>query len=199
MGERRVDGRIEKGESTRAHIVATATRIFTEHGYAQTSIETLIDAAGVSRGALYHHFPGKDRVFAAVLTAVEERVLATVVGAAQRASTPLAALHAGCTAWLQLARDPEVRQIVLIDAPAVLGWEAWRALDERYAFGLLRDGLAAMARNGALPQQSVEPYAHIILASVIEFSLVVARDPEPATKLAACERAMRELIDRLLG
>jgi AcrR family transcriptional regulator len=199
MGERRVDGRIEKGEATRATIVAAATRIFTERGYAQTSIDALIEAAGVSRGALYHHFPGKDQVFVAVLTAVDERALAAVAGVARREIDPVRALQAGCAAWLELAVDPEVKQIVLTDAPVVLGWQAWRALDERFAFGLLRNALEAIAHSGKLHTESVEPYARIILASLMEFSLVVARDPEPAVQLRTCERAMRELIERLVA
>jgi AcrR family transcriptional regulator len=194
-----VDGRLAKGQATKAQIVETATTAFADAGYDGVSIETLVTLTGVSRGALYHHFNGKEGLFLAVLETVEERVARTIIEGSRAASDPVAALRAGCGAWLELARDPEVRQIVLTDAPAVLGWEKWRDLDRRYGFGLLRAALEAHARAGRLSETRVDMFAHILLAAVLEAALLVARDDDPPTRLEAAREAMDEFIERLLS
>ncbi|HMG61774.1 MAG TPA: TetR/AcrR family transcriptional regulator, partial [Streptosporangiaceae bacterium] len=114
---------VERGQVTRAHLVDVATRLFAAHGYDGTSIEAVLADSGVSRGSLYHHFPGKDALFLAVMEAVGERSAEPVLEAMRDAPDPVAALRAGCLGWIRLAGDPVVQQIMLIDAPAVLGWQ----------------------------------------------------------------------------
>src|ERR1035441_1340259 len=121
---------VERGQATRAHLVEVATRLFAAHGYDGTSIEAVLVGSGVSRGSLYHHFPGKDALVWAVMEEVGARISGPVAEAMRDAPDPVAALRAGCLAWIRLAGDPVVQQIMLIDAPAVLGWQRWRELDE---------------------------------------------------------------------
>src|SRR5262250_2071882 len=109
---------VERGQATRAHLIDVATRLFTERGYDGTSIKAVLAEAGVSRGSLYHHFPGKDALFWAVLEGVATRVAGQLADAERDAPDPVAALRAGCLAWIRLAGDQVVRQTVLIDAPA---------------------------------------------------------------------------------
>src|SRR4029453_5269277 len=135
--------RIEEGQATRRELLRIATRLFVAHGYQGTSIEAVLREAGISRGALYHHFDGKEALFAAVLDQVEADIAGTVAAAGGGIDDPVEALRAGCHAWLRLAREPTVRRIALVDAPAVVGWEKWREMDERYAFGLLKGALVA--------------------------------------------------------
>lgn len=192
-----MDKRIEKGDATRAHLIAVATGIFANAGYDSTSIETILARSGVSRGALYHHFDGKESLFIAVLETAEERIANAIMRASKKAENPVEAFQDGCDAWLELARDPAIRQIVLIDAPAVLGWQKWREIDERYGFGLMKAALARAATDGYLPEAAVDITAHILLAAVLEIALLVARDPHPPRMLRTGRKTLHNLIEKL--
>jgi AcrR family transcriptional regulator len=190
-----MDARRDRGDATRRHIVATATRLFTEQGYEAVSIEAVLKACAISRGALYHHFPSKEAVFTAVLEAVEARIAEQVSAAGKDAEDGVDALRRGARVWLDLAReDAAVRRIVLVDAPAAIGWEAWRRLDEHYSLGLLRAGLAMLAEEGRLAADKVDTYAHILLAVLVELALLIARSPDDADAV----RRGREAVDRML-
>jgi AcrR family transcriptional regulator len=195
-----MDRRIDRGQMTRQRLVESGTRLFTEHGYEATSIEMVLADTGVSRGALYHHFEGKGSLFTAVLEATEARVAAAVGAAAAAAVEPLDALRAGCAAWLQLAaHDAAIRQIVLIDAPSVVGWSAWRAIDERYALGLLKSGLSAAATAGRVGSEHVDVYAHLLLATLVEAALLIARSDDPASMIAVTQAAIGTTLDAYLA
>jgi AcrR family transcriptional regulator len=191
-----MDKRLEKGHSTRERLIDVAARLFAEHGYEAVSIEAVLRLCEISRGALYHHFSGKVALFTAVLETVEARITQAVMQAAAGAREPLGMVLAGAEAWLELAAtDPVVRRIVLIDAPAVLGWETWREIDGRHALGLLRNGLAAAAERGELPADRVDFYSRSLLAMLIEAALIVSRSDDPArdTQMA------REMIGSTLA
>jgi AcrR family transcriptional regulator len=188
----------ERGRSTRAHLIATATQLFTERGYENTSVELVLEHAGVSKGSLYHHFENKEALFEAVLDAVESEVAAALVKAGSGVPEPVEALRRACRAWLRLARNPSVRQIVLLDAPAVMGWDKWRELDDRHAFGILK---TAVAETPACKEegQSAEVIAHILLAAIIEMAMLVARSDTPKKALATADDALDRLLPRLLA
>ncbi|WP_410574656.1 TetR/AcrR family transcriptional regulator [Amycolatopsis sp. cmx-4-61] len=188
--------KIDRGQATREHLVAVATGLFTEHGYDGTSIEAVLRAADVSRGALYHHFPGKDALFAAVLEAVYERVEADGAHAVEGIAEPAAALRAACQAWIRSTADPVVRRVLLIDAPAVLGWQRWREQDERRTLGKIK---AALRRDGRLPAARVDLFAHVLLAGMNEIAMLTARAGDPASAAAEGEAAAGDLLDRLLA
>jgi AcrR family transcriptional regulator len=191
---------VERGEATRAHLVDVATRLFAAHGYDATSIKAVLAESGVSRGSLYHHFPGKDALFLAVMEdVVGSRVGREVADPMQAAPDPVAELRAGCLAWIRLAGDPVVRQVVLIDAPAVLGWQRWRELDEQGPLGAIRAALAYAAEAGIIERRHVDAFAHIVLAAANEVTLMIARADDPAAALAAGESAVAEFLDRLLA
>jgi AcrR family transcriptional regulator len=195
-----MDRRIDRGQATRQRLLESATRLFTERGYEATSIEMVLTDTGVSRGALYHHFDGKGSLFTAVLEATEARVAAVVGTAAASAAEPLGALRAGCEAWLRLAAsDATIRRIVLIDAPTVVGWSAWRAIDDRYALGLLKAGLSAVAAAGRVAPETVDVYAHLLLAALVEASLLIARSDDPAATFASTQTAINVILGALLA
>ncbi|MDQ7804109.1 TetR/AcrR family transcriptional regulator [Amycolatopsis sp. A133] len=187
--------KIDRGQATREHLVAVATGLFTEHGYDGTSIDAVLRAAEVSRGALYHHFPGKDALFAAVLDAVYDRVEADGARAVEGVTEPAAALRAACLAWIRSTADPVVRQVMLIDAPAVLGWQRWREGDEARTLGKIK---AALRRDGRIPAARVDLFAHVVLAGMNEIAMLVARAGDPASAAAEGEAAAGDLLDRLL-
>jgi AcrR family transcriptional regulator len=194
----RMTKRAAQGRATREQLIEVATRLFAERGYEDTSIEAVLAAAGVSRGALYHHFTGKDALFGAVLESVQHRItaeLATAIGDAQDA---LATLTAAALAWIDLAGDPVVQRIMLIDGPAVLGWERWRTMDEGQTLGTMRAMLQAISDSGHLTPELVDSFAHMILAALDEIALVIARADNPAAAMAEGRVAVHELLRRLL-
>jgi len=190
---------VSRGEATRAQLIAIATRMFADRGYEETSIEAVLREAGVSRGSLYHHFASKEALFEAVTEAVETSVGEQTMAAADGITEPVAALRAGFLAWIRLAGDPVVRRILLIDAPSVLGWERWRAMEEDHALGLIRLVLQAIAEQGRLRPELVGTLAHVLLASVNEVALLVARSEDRDAAMKAGADAVDELLRRLFG
>ena len=146
--------RAAQGRATRDQLIEVATRLFAERGYEDTSIEAVLSAAGVSRGALYHHFAGKDALFEAVVASVEQRVNIEMAAAIGAVRDPIAVIRAGALAWIDLAGDPVIQRIMLTDAPAVLGWERWRTMDEGRTYGQARALLQAVSDAGQLPAAS---------------------------------------------
>ena len=188
---------VARGEATRGQLVATATRMFAEHGYEDTSIEAVLREAGVSRGSLYHHFPSKEALFEAVAEEVETSVGTQTVAAASGSEDPVEALRAGFVAWIRLAGDPVVQRILLIDGPSVLGWDRWRAMEEHHALGLVRAGLQIIADEGKIRPELVGTMAHVLLASVNEVALLVARSDDKEAAMRAGADTIDELLQRL--
>ena len=184
---------VARGEATRGQLISIARRLFAERGYEDTSIEAVLREAGVSRGSLYHHFPGK------VAEDVETRVGEQTLAAARGSDGPVAALRAGSLAWIRLAGDPVVRRILLIDAPSVLGWERWRAMEEHHALGGIRAVLQVIADQGKLRPELVGTLANVLLASVNEVALIVARAQDKEAAMQAGADTIDELLRRLFG
>ncbi len=190
---------VERGRTTRAQLIAVATELFATRGYEGTSIEGVLAESGASRGSLYHHFKSKEALFLAVMEAVGAQAMGPAAEAMGAAADSLAALRIGCLAWIRLAGDPVVRQIMLIDAPAVLGWQRWRDLDEQGPLGVIRSLLADAAQAGRIPARHVDAFAHIVLAALNELALLIARADKPDQALAAGESAVEEFLDRILA
>jgi AcrR family transcriptional regulator len=190
--------RAAQGRATRGQLIEVATSLFADHGYEGTSIEAVLAATGVSRGALYHHFAGKQALFTAVLEAVSDRVTAQVTEAIRDCTDPIDAMRTGALAWIDLAGDPVIQRVMLVDAPSVLGWEQWRAMDEGRTVGAMQAMLQAVSDSGRLPQELVEPFSHMILAALDEAAMVVARAPDSRAAAAESRQAVEELLNRLL-
>lgn len=194
-----MDKRIEKGLTARQHILTVATHLFTEAGYEATSVEAILGACAISRGALYHHFGGKDELFQAVFETIEEEIAKATVDASRGITDPAESLRAGCKAFLELARVGRVRQIALVDAPSVLGWQKWREIEERHGFGLLKAGLKAAAKARGLEREPVDELAHMLLAALIEAGLLIARAQGSARAIRSSKAAIDRLIDGILA
>lgn len=191
---------VERSERTRAELIAAARELFADRGYAGVSVEDVVRRAGVTRGALYHQFPGgKEDLFAAVFDEVEEGVMAGIADtlAEAGAEDPIAGVRAGIDATLALALDPKLVRLTILDAPSVLGWEAWRAAGERYGLGLVRAGLMAAMDAGEIPRAPVDPLAQLLLAAVEEAIVYVARADDPKLALEEARGALNRLIDGL--
>jgi len=195
-----LDKRVERGQATREQLVEVATRLFAERGFDGTSIEAVLEHAGVSRGSLYHHFANKEALFEAAFMAVEARIGAETAQAALAAGDdPIAGLRAGSLEWMRLAGDPVVRRVVLIDAPAVLGWERWREIEEATALGMLKVAMQIAAAEGRIPAELADAFAHMLLATVNEFALLIARSDDQAAAQGIARAAVDELFTRMFG
>src|ERR1700678_2529193 len=190
--------RAAQGRATRGQLIDVATSLFAEHGYEGTSIEAVLAAAGVSRGALYHHFAGKEALFTAVVSAISDRVTVELTEAIRDCTDPVDAMRTGALAWIDLAGDPVIQRVMLVDAPSVLGWEQWRAMDEGRTAGAMRDMLQAVSDAGRLPAELVGPFAHMILAALDEAAMIVARAPDSRAAVAEERQAVEEFLARLL-
>lgn len=189
--------KVGQREATTAELVRVARRLFSDRGYSETSTEEIVERAGVTRGALYHHFANKEGLFRAVLEAVQRDVAGRVALATAGLLDPWEQLRAGCRAFLAASLEPDVQRIMLIDAPAVVGWEVWRAADARHSMRSLREGLAELVAQGLLTQQPVEPLAHLLSGAMNEAALWIARSPDPVQALAEASTALDRLLDGL--
>ena len=165
----------ERTEATRAALLRAARQLFGERGFAATSIEELASSAGVTRGALYHHFASKEDLFAAVFERVEIELLEAAHRGGLSGRDAWERLRRGCRAFLEACDDPAIQRIVLLDAPAALGMERWREIEERYALEAIRASLEMAMDEGALPKRPPEPLAHLLLGALNEAAMVIAR------------------------
>jgi AcrR family transcriptional regulator len=172
----------ERTATTRDALIAAARRLFGERGYADVGTEEVVRAAGVSRGALYHHFADKAELFAAAFESVEEMTNARIVAAVLAAGPddPITAMRLGTAVFLDICTEPEMARIMLIDAPAVLGAQGWADISTEYNMGLVVQLIDRGIELGRIPAQPVEPLARILLGAVREAALYLASAPDPA-------------------
>jgi AcrR family transcriptional regulator len=160
--------------------------------------EEIVQAAGVTRGALYHHFAGKTELFAAVYEEVERQLVEQIAKSVlASASDALAALHAGAQSFLDACEDPAVQRIALLDAPSVLGWERWREVGMRYGFGLVQSTVAAAMDAGLIERQPVVPLAHLLLGAIDEGAMLIARADDGGTTRAEVGASVARFLDTL--
>ena len=184
----------ERSAETTTRVLEVAERHFATHGYEGTSTEALVAEAGLTRGALYHHFGSKQGLFEAVVRSLQERLARAVVDKAD-VRDPWEALVAGSRAWLETATAPEVRRILLLDAPSVVGWERWLALDEGGGGRLLREGVATLVAEGRLEIADPEALVHLLNGALNQLALwVSAAEDRKAALKAADEALMRVLL-----
>ena len=187
----------ERSEATRGALVDAARALFAERGYAGVGTEEIVRAAGVTRGALYHHFPGKRELFEAVYERVEAQLAERIAtGAlAANAGSPLEAMRAGAAMFLQACTEPEVQRIALLDGPSVLGWDRWREIGAEHGLGLIEGSLQAAIDAGAIARQPVRPLAHVLMGALDEAAMLVSRAEDPEGMRAEAGRT----LDTLLG
>jgi AcrR family transcriptional regulator len=170
--------RAAQAGKTRSHLVATARRAFGRAGYESVSVAALVAEAGVTKGALYHHFADKRALFEEVFAQEQRRLLVRVARATQGAVDARQQLVLGCVAYLAAVRRPGSRQIVLVDGPAVLGWQAWRAADDRVWLQQLAGAIARAQAAGQVEPGPADIYARMLAGAMTELALAgSAADP----------------------
>ncbi|MBC9715899.1 TetR/AcrR family transcriptional regulator [Streptomyces sp. TRM66268-LWL] len=189
--------RAEQREHTRRTLLRESRRLFAAQGYAAVGLAEIVRAAGVTKGALYHHFDGgKTALFRSVLEEVQQEVAQAVARAADAEDDPWEQLLAGCRTFLASAADPEVQQIMLLDGPAVLGWNEWRALDEAASARHLAEALTSLIDAGILSPQPVEPLTRLLSGAMNETALWLASSSGPAD-LADAQAALTRILEGL--
>lgn len=201
--------RVRDKEGTRRRLVEAGLRLFTDPGFAAASTVRLVEEAGVTRGALYHHFPTKEALFAEVVERLQDDIAGTVRAAVPPGTSGLAALQAGFAAYLDCCLRPDIRRIVLLDGPAVLGWARWHQIDQRHAFGLTRTAVASAVAGGELrasgsrgaahdgAELDVDALTHVLLGAVTQASLELGRAQDPQTARRTLGVAVDALLDGL--
>jgi len=174
----------QRTEATRGALMTAARALFTLRGYDEVGTEEIVRAAGVTRGALYHHFGGKAELLEAVYMQLEaestERVARIVLDS--EFESPVEAMKAGIEAFLDECAEPELRQIALHDAPAVLGWDRWREIGAANGLGLIEASLGAAVEAGEIRPVPLKPLAHLLLGALDEAAMLVARDEDPVAR-----------------
>lgn len=186
--------RDERADETRRELLRVARELFAERGYAGVGTEEIVARAGLTRGALYHHFQGKRDLFRAVHEQLEEELVAEIAARLAGVTDPDVLLEAGVRAFLDSCTDRRRVQVTLIDAPTVLGWSEWREIDERHGLGLVNAALGNAMDAGAIARQDVRPLAHLIIAALGEAALLIANADDPAAMRRQVEPALLALV-----
>jgi AcrR family transcriptional regulator len=187
----------ERSDATVDDLVTAARALFAADGYAATSLDAVCERAGVTKGALYHHFTGKKELFGAVF-AREQEALAEAISAAYRnvADAPWEAVFEGSRAYLVASLDPEVQRITLFDAPGALGWEKMRTLGYDCRELTLR-GVARAIRKGAISARPADPLTSMLYGGLSESAMAVARAEDPRAALEETLDGLRKLFDAI--
>jgi AcrR family transcriptional regulator len=168
-----------EAEQTRRAIVKAARAVFAEQGYAAASTTAIGAAAGVTRGALYHHFADKTELFRAVFVEIEHELNETVLAAALAETDSLSAFVAGCAAWLDFAVRPDYQRVAVVEAPAVLGAAEWHEIDAGIGLASMEAGLAALAGDGVLPRRPSRALAVLLFGALTDAGLALSRGDGP--------------------
>lgn len=190
----------ERSAATREALISAARKLWGVRGYSEVGTPEIAKEAGLTRGAMYHQFADKAALFRDVVEAVEQDVMARMgtLVASSGAKTPADAIRAAVDAWLEVSGEPEVRQLILLDAPAVLGWAGFREVAQRYSLGMTEQLLAEAIRAGQLARQPVRPLATVMIGALDEAAMAIATAEDPKRARREIRQVLRRLIDGML-
>ena len=189
----------ERSATTRSALIDAARRLWAQRGYAAVGTPEIAAAAGVTRGAMYHQFADKAALFSAVAEEVEAQLTRRLGEevAASGAADPAAALHAATDGWLAASEEPEVRQILLLDGPVVLGWAGFRDMAQRHGLGLTESLLKAGMDAGQLVARPTRPLAHVLIGALDEGAMYVATAEDRGMAREQVAAVLHALLDGL--
>lgn len=190
----------ERSAATRDALISAARKLWGLRGYAAVGTPEIAKEAGVTRGAMYHQFTDKAALFRDVVEAVENDVMtrmATLV-ASSGAATPADMIRAAVDAWLDVSGDPEVRQLVLLDAPAVLGWAGFRDVAQRYSLGMTEQLISEAIKAGQLAELPVRPAATVLIGALDEAAMAIATADDRERAHAEVRKVLRHIVDGIL-
>ncbi|MEV0332679.1 TetR/AcrR family transcriptional regulator [Nocardia sp. NPDC050717] len=190
----------DRSRTTRAALERAGRDLFAERGFAGTSAEQLVAAAGVTRGALHHHYGDKRGLFLAVLEQVETEATAEIQDAVAAVDPDdvVAGMTAGLARFLDICARPQMLRIVLMDAPTVLGWPAFREFEARHGLGLITAQLQRATDAGLVPAAPVAVLAQLLLSAISEAALIVAHAEDPDRARLETQQSLLLLLAGLL-
>jgi AcrR family transcriptional regulator len=197
MADTERDGRAERGEATRAALIEAARELFTERGYAAVGTNEVVQRAGVTRGAMYHHFPDKRELFRAVYEDTERLLVEGLAAQVAEIEDPWEALVAGVRHFFDISSDPQLMRMGLIDGPSVLGWVEWREVGNRYGLGITTAALQRAMDAGALRPADVTMLAHMLLAALGEAGMLLANADDPQAERERVEATLMAMLEGL--
>ncbi|UHA73532.1 TetR/AcrR family transcriptional regulator [Paenibacillus sp. 481] len=186
----------EDTNETIRKLIEVARMYFTERGYADTALEDIVNETQLTRGALYHHFGNKKGLFQVVLESVQKEVAERVESEAAQSEDMWEQLFFGCRAFVAAAVEPHNKRIMLIDGPAVLGWEEWRKMDEQHSMQLMRSQLQLMQLQGCFAGVSIDALTHFLSGALNESALWIAQMPNSEQSLAESMGVISLLLER---
>jgi AcrR family transcriptional regulator len=190
----KVNLKVEQGRITRRTLLDTARRLFAEQGYEHVSAEQLVAAAGVTRGALYHHFDDKKDVFRTVVVEMEAELDQRISEAALGADSAWGTIEAGTRALLEACLEPDVARIIMLDGPAVLGWDDWDEIDAEFAVKQVSLGLEVLVTDHVVAEQPILPLARMIVALLNGACREVAQSDDPQATLEQVRTPLMTLL-----
>ncbi|MEU7634305.1 TetR/AcrR family transcriptional regulator [Nocardia sp. NPDC049220] len=190
----------DRSRATRAALEQAGRRLFTERGFAATSAEELVTEAGVTRGALHHHYGDKRGLFRAVLEQIEVEATEEIEKAIASVDSDdvMAGMSVGLGVFLEICQRPAMLRIGLTDAPAVLGWQAWREFESAHGLGLITTQLERARAGGLIADAPVPVLAQLVISVISEAALIVAHATDPETTRAQTQQSVLLLISGLL-
>ena len=187
----------EQSEATRAALIAAGRELFSTRGFADTATEEIVQRAGVTRGALYHHFKDKTDLFRAVVEQIEGEVTAKTGEAALNAGGVWEGIVAAVDRFLDECLDPGIRRVVLVDAPSVLGLTEWRKIERDYGLALISLAIETAMSEGLIERRPVEPLAHIVAGAINEAALTIGAADDPLQARKDVGEALIRFLDGL--
>lgn len=189
--------RLEYSESTRQALVDSAVHLFTKRGYAGTSLDEVAKRARVTKGALYHHFSGKQALFEAAFDAVESAVLTRLAEIVGGPGEPWDRAMNGIRHYIEICLDPAYQRIVVHEAPVVMGWERWREAEDQFSFGLVRTGIQALVDAGEIDDLPVEVTARLLFGALTAGATMIARSDDQKQTSAEVSATIIRMLERL--
>ncbi|GAB3505660.1 TetR/AcrR family transcriptional regulator [Amycolatopsis cihanbeyliensis] len=186
--------RLDYSESTRAALVDSAVELFTSRGYAGTSLDEIAKRARVTKGALYHHFSGKQALFEAAFDAVETLVIDRLQKIMQGPEPPWERAISGLRAFIRNCLDPSYQRIVIHEAPVVMGWERWREAEDHFSFGIILASLEDLIQAGEVDDMPVEITARLLFGALSSAATTIASSPDPKKVGAQVESVIVHLL-----
>lgn len=187
----------EWSNETRAALLGAARTAFADQGYARASLDRIAAVARVTKGAIYHHYCDKRGLFRAVFEDVERQMVAQIERVAERSATPFEGVRRGCETFLDVVLQENVARIVLTDAPSVLGWRAWRAIDNEIGGRSLRQGLEAAMHSREIARVDLDALTALINGSLNEAALAIAESKDRDRVRRSVLGALRRLLEGL--
>ncbi len=187
----------ERTQTTVAALLGAARELFARDGYAATSLDEVVTHAGLTKGALYHHFAGKQALFRAVYEQELQRMIAMIENHASVKATQSSwgTLQAACEAFLDVSLDPAIQRITLLDAPAALGWETMREIENKTTLRLLKEALKRAMDERSITVRPVDPLANLLFGAMCEAAMAIARGADQATNARRTRAELRRLLE----